>query len=154
MGSIKLSSRSVKNYSRDDFIERINAVDWSPVLCNNVDLAWDHFKRLFLKVVDGVAPFKTTRVKQRCEPWMNGDIQDAISERNKAHKVSSRSKRQADFDVFKGLRNKVKKLITDCRRVFFRDKMEEYNKGNPNKLWQSLKLIGYSKKLRTKANNM
>lgn len=145
--------RSVKNYRQEDFIDCLKAVNWSPVLCTDVNNAWNQFKQRLLKVLDEVAPIKIIRVKQRSEPWMNSDIQEAINSRNKAFDVFRKSQLKSDLINFKELRKKVQRMITECKKAFFREKIYEY-KDNPKKLWQSLKLIGYSKKLRTKANNI
>lgn len=130
--------RSLKKYSREVFIECLNSLNWSLVLCSDVDEAWGQFKNMFLEAVDKVAPIKTIRVKLRSEPWMNGDILEAISKRNKAFSVFRKSKEQYDLDNYKKLRNIVQKMIQTCKKDFFRDKLTEH-KGNPKKLCQSLK---------------
>lgn len=55
------------------------------MLCSDVDEAWEQFKNMFLEAVDKVAPIK----KLSSEPWMNGDILEAISKRNKASFLQS-----------------------------------------------------------------
>ena len=40
-------------------------MDWPNVLqCKDVDEAWCSFKRMFLEMVDKVAPYKEIRIKQ------------------------------------------------------------------------------------------
>lgn len=68
-----------------EFREKIQLLDWSPVLkTKDINLAWDNFKRLFLSVIDSVAPIKTFRIKQRSNPWFNSEMLEAISARDKA----------------------------------------------------------------------
>ena len=45
------------------------------------------FKGYFLDVVDELAPVKEIRIKQRTEPWMNADILEMITLRDKAFYV-------------------------------------------------------------------
>ena len=47
-------------------------------------MAWNMFKDYFLGVVDELAPVKEIRIKQRTEPWMNADILELITLRDKA----------------------------------------------------------------------
>lgn len=110
--------RTLKKYSRVVFIECLNSLNWPLVLCLDVDEAWEQFKNMFLEAIDKVAPIKTIRVKLRSEPWMNGDILEAISKRNKAFSVFRKSKEQVDLDNYKKLRNIVQKMIETCKGIF------------------------------------
>ena len=61
--SVKI--RSMKNYSIELFIEKLREVDWSDVTGSyDVDSGFENFKRLFLSVIDSLAPEKEVRLKQ------------------------------------------------------------------------------------------
>lgn len=80
-----ISTRSLKNYSKEDFQANLVAADWNSVLlCDNVFEAWEKFKDIFVSVIDNIAPIKQLRIKQRTEPWINSDILQSINHRDKA----------------------------------------------------------------------
>lgn len=75
--------RSMKNYTVDDFNDKLSNVDWSEVTkCKDSDLAFTRFSDIFLEIIDEVAPVKEVRLKQRSEPWVTGEILDCIQERD------------------------------------------------------------------------
>ena len=64
--------RSMKHYDVQDFRNKLNELDWYQVIYEeNVDVALKRFN-MFLEVVDNVAPLKTVRLKQNCDPWFFG----------------------------------------------------------------------------------
>ena len=71
--SVKI--RSMKNYSKELFIDKIKEVDWSDVTGSyDNDSSFENFKRLFQSVIDYLAPEKEVRLKQRTEPWFDSEI--------------------------------------------------------------------------------
>lgn len=75
-----LKIRSLKRYSPQIFAEELSKVNWIEVMqCDDVDIAWDRFKRNFLQVLNKVAPYKEIRIKQRTEPWMTDSILKKIN---------------------------------------------------------------------------
>ena len=83
----------MKNNSKEFFIEKLREVDWSDVTwSNDVESSFENFKRLFLSVIDSLAPEKEVRLKQRTEPWFNSEISEAISERDNWLRLLNNSK--------------------------------------------------------------
>jgi hypothetical protein len=61
-----ITTRSLKNYSSEIFQANLLATDWSSViLCDNASEAWEHFKNIFMSVIDNIEPIKQHRIKQR-----------------------------------------------------------------------------------------
>ena len=82
-------------------------MDWPNVLqCKDVDEAWCSFKRMFLEMVDKVAPYKEIRIKQRTEPWINDDILKAIQARNRKYDTFRAQKDEQNW-AYKKVRNIV-----------------------------------------------
>ena len=55
--SVKI--RSMKNYCKDTFIDKLKSMQWSTVLdCTSVTIAWTIFKTMFIQAMDNVAPKK------------------------------------------------------------------------------------------------
>ena len=74
--------RSLKNYSTEEFLNKLREADWSIVTgCNNVNDAWGNFKNIFIHILDLVAPVKEIRIKLRTEPWIDYRILQLIKER-------------------------------------------------------------------------
>ena len=77
--------RSLKNYKPSIFMDKLLNVYWVSILaCESVDMAWNMFKGYFLGVVDELEPVKEICIKQRTELWMNADILELITLRDKA----------------------------------------------------------------------
>ncbi len=146
--------RSLKRYSKEAFDDCLNLKNWSAVLqCNDVDKACFIFKCMFLEAVDNLAPFKVVRVKQRTEPWINDDILEAIRLRNKKYGIFRRNKDDQSWAEYKKVRNEVNRLVVNAKKAYFNEKIVEY-RNDSGKLWNSLKQLGYSSRLKTKTSNI
>ena len=108
-------------------------------------MAWNVFKGHFLGVVDKLAPVKEIRIKQRTEPWMNADILELITHRDKAFLRFKRSKNESDFAIFKKLRNKALYLVNKAKTIFFKDKLMKNKHGSKSR-WKTLKTMGLPSK--------
>jgi hypothetical protein len=144
-----VSMRSLKKYSVEEFEKRLNEVDWTQIYdIVNVDEAWTKFKNLLITVIDSIAPVKQVRIKQRSEPWLTSSILLLIKERDKL--LSTFKKNRQDPDLYKmycKVRNQVQRDVKKAKSGYFLNKIEE-NKNNPKKLWQCLKDLGYSTKVK------
>jgi len=146
--------RSAKNYNKENFQARLLCVDWTPViLSDNVNNAWVCFKHLLLSVLDSIAPVKQIRIKQRTQTWMDSDILQAISERDKAFYKYKHDKCQDNFETFKSLRNHVQQLVYKAKKDFFTNSIKQ-NKTDSKALWKTLKSLGLpSKKASTDSSS-
>ena len=144
----------MKHYSIDNFCQMLGKVDWYEVLkLDDIDLAWSKFKEFFIGTIDTITPEKTIRTKKRTEPGFNGDILEAIQKRDKAYKTFLKSRSDNDYKVFTTYRNKCTNLIRSTKISFFKDKIHD-EQGNPKKLWNTLKDLGKSNKVKTKSSNI
>ena len=88
-----MTLRSLRNYSKEIFEEKLHEVDWQDVLdSNSVHEAFYHFNSKLMVVIDNIAPLKYIRIKQRTAPWVTGEILDLIYERYRAFQNSERLK--------------------------------------------------------------
>ena len=146
--------RSMKNYSKDAYNEKLSKADWFSVLnCDDVDSAWGKFKKIFLEVLDSIAPEKVIRTKQRTEPWFDGDVLHHIQLKEQALLQFRKSGLDNDYQSFKKVRNKCQVVIKKAKSSYYKDKLEE-NKNNSKELWSTLKELGTSKTLKTKSSNI
>ena len=94
--------------------------DWSSVICSdNVTVAWESFKSIFMSVVNNISPIKEVRIKQRTEPWINAEILQSINDRNRAFKAFKGNKSELTFYTVKELRNKKQTVIHNAKKNFF-----------------------------------
>lgn len=112
--------RSFKDYTKDKFLAELEKVDWFQViLCENVNLAWDKFNNLFLEVINKIAPEKDVRVKQRSEPWFNGEIYHSIIARDVALKKYKVTKCADDYKQYTLYKQSTQKLIKKNKGKLF-----------------------------------
>ena len=85
--------RCRKNYSKELLIEKLQCIDWEPVLqCSDANEAWKKFKTIVTQVMDDIAPEKEIKIKSRTEPWINNEILELIYERNEALRKANQNK--------------------------------------------------------------
>lgn len=138
--------RSLKNYNADKLREKIQLLDWSPVLnTTDINMAWDHFKHLFISVIDMVAPTRSVRIKQRSSPWFNSEIAEVINVRDKSLHKYKQSGDPADFLQFKKFRNEAQRRVKEAKKKYLSEQIRE-NKDNPQNLWKVLKSLGCATK--------
>ena len=77
--------RCMKNYSKEDFLSRLELLDWSSVLeKTDVNEAWCTFSNMFKNVIDEIAPLKEIRLKQWTQLLFTGEVRNMICRRNQA----------------------------------------------------------------------
>ena len=98
----------MRNSSAELFLYKLANADWSSVfITNSVDTAWKSFKKVFVSVLDSVAPVKEIRLKQRSEPWLTTEIIELIKERdNLLHMFRNQNKSEL-YKTYCSYRNKV-----------------------------------------------
>jgi hypothetical protein len=146
--------RSMKNYDVNVFKEKLGEIDWFQVINDeNVNSAWKKFCKLFLGVVDVVAPIKSVRLKQNCEPWFSGEILHLISQRDKAWVNFRKCKNDSSFSDYKRLRNLTQFAIKKAKRDYIKNEIAE-NQNAPKALWKTLKNIGMPSKTKGGSTNI
>ena len=146
--------RSLKHYSKDVLDLKLLDTNWNDVFdCNSVDEAWLFFRRKFMAVIDGIAPVKEIRVKQRTEPWMSSEILHMISERDAALRRFRRSGEESKYKQYIHLRNKIQFVKSKSKMEYFESKISE-NQNKPKQLLQTLKSLGTSSKSKSRSNNI
>ena len=104
------------------------------------------------ETIDTIALMKDVRLKQWSQPWFDGDILNSIRERDLALKNYRKTPKDQDLKHFKAMRNKSQNKIQKAKECYFKNKIEEDSR-NHKKLWQTLKELGTSKKLKISASS-
>ena len=126
--------RSLKNYNKETFEQRLKDATWSDVYtCGSVEGAWLAFKSRFQTIVDSLAPLKEIRIKQSTAPWVTAEIIHKRSERNKALRKFKTTNYECWHNVYLHLRNEVQYKTKAAKANYYEAQVEE-NKNKPTKL--------------------
>ena len=144
--------RSMKNYSKDNYIEALNKVNFPNYLESaDVDSAYSDFSERLLGVINLLAPIKNSRIKTNNKEWYDGEVAELISSRNNLFQKFKKSRLEIDKQIYHEARNKVLSVIKKKKTAFFENKLKD-NVGQPRKLWEILKNLGLGKKKTPKVN--
>ena len=112
--------RSLKNYSKESFTDKLSDIDWSEVtLSDDVNKAWSTFTCLFMDTVNSVAPLKEVWIKQRSESWMSSDILDNIREIDSLLAKFNKNNHMTEYyDENRKIRNKVQREIKHAKQHY------------------------------------
>ena len=146
----RIRIRSMKKYSVESFNNMLSNCDWSTVLNSEcVNTAWMNFKTILTNVLNQIAPERDVRIKIRTEPWMTPAILEKIKNRDKIRRKILKGSSDFTYQDFTALRNEVQRDIKNAKASFFKSKLED-SMGNPRKLWEHLKQLGYNNKSKSK----
>lgn len=84
---------------------------------DDVELAWNYFKKTFLAIVEKHAPIRRYRVRGRDNLWFNDSIATAIREQNKAWIKAKVNNNDKFWVNYRALRNKCTRLIKSTKSV-------------------------------------
>ena len=110
------------------------------------DEAYDEFIHKIMVAINKVAPIKERRIKYNSQEWFDGEISEAIKNRDKLLKIFKRSRLHIDKELYNAPRYKVHKLIFNKKKDYFKNKFNECI-GKPKELWKALKPLGLSNKI-------
>lgn len=89
---------------------------------------------------------KTTRIKQRTEPWMTSTMIEKIKIRDQiSRQINNGNADNQSFSEITSLRNSIQRKVKKAKCNFLQHKLDE-NINNPKKLWRDLSSLGYSAK--------
>jgi len=141
--------RDFKHYNPQSFCELILSKESTLSnisLTDNVNDQVTILTEVIKSSIDALAPYVTRTVRRPPAPWINDDIQRAISDRNNAHQALKSNRNEAALQVdYKVKKKNVKLLIQRAKRNYFRNKFTEY-KDNSNKTWKIVKTLVPHKK--------
>ena len=124
-----IKCRNFKNFDQSKFISDIvHSNIFERILqISKVNDAWQFFKTEYLFICNKNAPLREIRVKHRFNPWFSNEIQQAIYERNRLHKLAILKKSVELFKEFTCARNKVTSLVRQAKRKFYSDHLSNNN---------------------------
>ena len=95
--------------------------------------------------IDKVASTKERRRKHNSKESFDGEISEAITNRDKLLKKFKRSKLYIDKELYNAARSKVHKMIFNKKKYYIENKLNECI-GKPKEFWKALKSLSLPKK--------
>ena len=109
----------MKNYSDDFSVGKLRSIKFS----DNSNHTWvnnpcQSFVTKFLSAADSVLPIRILRVKSNTKPGFNINVLNAIENRDKHYKKSTRSVKEIDKSNFNYAKLLLKKVIDKKKKNF------------------------------------
>ena len=104
---------------------------------SDVNSAYSDLLKKITQVINNLAPYKTIRVKNQSSEWIDGELAEQISNRDKLFKKFKKSKLYIDELICKEAKNTVQHLIKERKKKCLSKKIEE-NIGELKELWKNL----------------
>ena len=124
-----ISTRQLKNFNSADFIHDLLSIDWNGIVNNNddVNLIVEQWTSSFSLILEKHAPLRERRVSDKFCPWLTKDLKLMSAARDKLKKQAVRSNSEIMMQVHRQMRNKVNKLNTESKRVYFSNKIGSHS---------------------------
>ncbi|XP_022809244.1 uncharacterized protein LOC111346205 [Stylophora pistillata] len=103
----------------------------------NVDDLWDHWAKLYCKVLDRHAPLKKKWIRGDQLPWITPELQREISRRSRLFKKYARNPTDSSWEEYRKQRNKVTLLKRKGVKSFCVD--ASLNKKHHGEFWRKVK---------------
>ena len=106
-----------------------------------IENCWAKWLGTFISLEDIHTPFKTTRVKIRCNKWFTDELQNQIYERDYLHEKALESdtieRNNPIWQNYRQKRNTITSNIRDAKLSYYGDISQKYSK-QPQKLWNEI----------------
>ena len=104
---------------------------------SSADEMWDYWKKLFLEVVGEHAPLVKVGMKRESAEWIDKEIHKLMRARNYYRTKHRKSQTKEDWNVFKNLRNEVRKKLRQAKERHYTSVCQSLSK-HPRKVWRQL----------------
>ena len=133
--------RSYRNYNRNLFFERLNALQWNELYAtNNPTTAWSILYKAILNVIDIMCPQKIFNIKKMRDPWVSDELLEVLYEKDRLLKKAKRTKLEADWIKAKNARNNANNIARNAKSNFIKENLE-IHKNDSKSFWKSINTI-------------
>lgn len=127
--------RSFRHYNGQQFVD-LEQIPWDEVaLVDDASEMLDNFNDKFIDVVARPALDKTIRIKHRCCPFVDAEIQDPLHNRNILLKLGLSL--LADWEEYRSSRERVKSELRNAEKKFVKRKLE--SSSNTSSKWKVIR---------------
>ncbi|CAB3981945.1 Hypothetical predicted protein [Paramuricea clavata] len=110
--------RNERQFGENAFLEDVAALPLNIVYSTDeADDKLEIFNSLFKSSINRHAPLRKMKITRPPAPWLNAeDIKQLQSERNKLRHLAHATKKDSIWQLFRGIRNKIKTRIKEAKR--------------------------------------
>lgn len=139
MSPKKISYRCFRNFDLDLFLMDLCGLPWSDLVREgDLDYKILIFNKFILDTFDKHAPIIEKRVTKPPAPWLTENLRLIMKERDRSLRKFKRTRLDADWKVYKDLRNYTVMMVRNERRGYLKS-INSLN--NPKKTWSALKSL-------------
>ena len=123
--------RSFRHYDGRQFVAHLEQIPWDEIASvDDASEMLDHFNNKFIDVLDMHAPVKTIRIKHRCCPFVDAEIEDLMRNRNILLKRARQTRLSVDWEEYRSSRDRVKSELRNAEKEFVKRKLESSKSTN------------------------
>ena len=142
--SIPTRARSYVNYDKTTYQNSIKLhPNWETfwqIEENKPEKMWDTISDIIRQKADEQCPFKNMSFREDTPEWITKEIISEINHKDYLYRKVKKTNCAADWDLFKGKKNEVKKLLASAKENYVKGKLNELE-GNPRKFWREINKI-------------
>ena len=137
-----ITTRQMKNFSNESFLNDLAQVDWKGIASqsDDIDLVVDQWTSVFSLVLEKHAPLINRRVRDKYCPWVTKDLRQMFIVRDRLKKQAIRSKSSMLREAYKQLRNRINRQNIELKKNYFTDKIAS-QKGDIKGAWKTINLV-------------
>ena len=142
--------RSLKNFSRENFLRDIELKQWSNVHCSDdPNEMWATWKTMLMKTIDKHAPCRSRRTGKKRSSWITNDLKRQMFKRDYLKKKAISSKDPQAWHEYRQSRNHVNNEIKKAKISYFTTNLD-LHKGNMKKTWKLINEVSSKRLSKTK----
>ncbi|KMQ83966.1 rna-directed dna polymerase from mobile element jockey-like protein, partial [Lasius niger] len=136
--------RDWRDFDADSFQTDVSGIDWTSLISsNNIDEKIEIYNSELLRIFDSHVPLRQRNFKNLPAPWLRGDIQQAMRDRDLARRVWRRRRNDANYNRYKALRNSAQKLVRQAKQDYYNNIFNRAR--DANGIWNGLRHLGLIK---------
>ena len=141
--------RTFKKCNIDLLSRDLEEAPWGVMdVFDTIDEKWQHWKSLFLSILDSHAPLIKVRPRQAQSQWISDEIRAQMKSRNYYMKKYGKTRDPLDWEQYRQLRNSVKQSLKTAKKDHFNEICNDFGK-QPRKVCAEVnKAIGRKRKPR------
>ena len=134
-----ISTRQMKNFDQNEFINDVLGVDWRCIVRNidDINVVVNNWTKTFSLILEKHAPTCNRRVSDKFCPWLTNDFKLMCKARDNLKKRAIRTKSELLIKSYKQVRNQVNKLNEQLKREYFTHKIASCE-GDLKNTWKTI----------------
>ena len=132
----KAHYRSLKNFSRENFLRDLELKQWSNVHCfEDPNEMWATWKSMLMKTIDKHGPCRSRCIGKKRSSWITNDLKRQMFKIDYLKKKAISSEDPQAWHEYRQSRNHVNNEIKKAKTSYFTTNLD-LHKGNMKKTWK------------------